>query len=378
MAGLYVHIPFCSSKCPYCDFVSRPAGPSIKEDYLAALLKEMELVAGSSDLLSLSFDTLYMGGGTPSCLPVDHIKRIMARLSSLFPLDDHNLEATIEVNPESVTAEKLHGYLDAGLNRLSIGIQDLTPMGLKSLGRPHDPAQALDAFHIARDAGFDNISIDIMYGIPGQGLSDLQRTLEGVADLGPEHLSCYELTLEPGTVLRDAVEKGDIRMPGEDLCLEMTDLVESFLEDHGYHQYEISNFARPGRQCLHNVNYWENGPYLGIGCAAVSFIGGRRRGNTTNLEKYITRLGKGMLSVEWEEALGEEERFRESVILGLRTLSGIDTYTFKERWGFDPLRYYAQILPDLVDKGLIDMSRRGIHLTKKGRRLANLVLSTLV
>ncbi len=378
MAGLYIHIPFCSRKCPYCDFVSWPADLSTKEDYIEGLLSEMELVAGSGDLSSISFDTLYIGGGTPSCLPASHIERIMARLLHVFTWGRHDFEATIEVNPESVTMEKLCRYLDAGLNRLSIGIQDLTSSGLEAIGRSHDTAKALDAFHIARDVGFRNVSIDIMYAIPGQGLKDLQKTLEGVVDLGPDHVSCYELTPEPGTAFKEAVEKGNIRMPDEDLVLEMTDLAESFLEGHGYRQCEISNFARPGMQCLHNLNYWENGPYLGMGCAAVSFIGGRRYGNTANLERYLACLEKGMLPLEWQEMLGKEERFRESVILGLRTISGIDIDMFRKRWGFDPVRYYARILPDLMDKGLIDVSAENIFLTRKGRRLANLVLSALV
>ncbi len=378
MAGLYIHIPFCKTKCPYCDFVSGPFPPEVQETYLRAILEEMATMSQMPGVSSLCFDTLYVGGGTPTVLPVRDLVSILERSLEAFSWSSTSPEISIEANPGSVTKKGLRELRAVGVNRLSLGVQSLSPRGLKVLGRSHTVSDALFAYRHAREAEFPIVSLDLIYGLPGQDVKEWQETLEGAISLGPEHISCYELTVEGDTPLKEAVLKGEVTLPGEDTILEITDLTEELLTERGYRQYEISNFAIPGKECRHNINYWKNGAYLGLGCSAVSFLPPDREGNTRDLFDYIELVKDGGRAIDDHEVLDPEARFRESVTLALRLTRGISLPEFSERWGYDPIRYYGDTLKALLEKEMLALEGQRLFLTKRGRRLANMVLSELV
>jgi len=378
MAGLYIHIPFCKTKCPYCDFVSGPFPIEIQERYVSALLKEMATMSQMPEVSSLCFDTLYVGGGTPTVLPVRDLISILERSFDVFSWSNTLPEVTVEANPGSVTKKGLRDLRAVGINRLSLGVQSLSARGLKVLGRSHTVSDALFAYRHACEAGFPIVSLDLIYGLPGQDVKEWQETLEGAISLGPEHISCYELTVEGNTPLKKAVLKGKVILPGEDAILEITDLTEELLAKRGYKQYEISNFAIPGRECRHNINYWKNGAYLGLGCSAVSFLPPDRARNTRDLFGYIELVKDGGRAIDDHEVLDPEARFRESVTLALRLTRGISLPEFTEKWGYDPIIYYGDTLKVLLERELLALEGHRLFLTKQGRRLANAVLSELV
>lgn len=376
MPGIYVHIPFCTKKCPYCDFVSYTDSPVSYTEYVDLL--KAELAERSRDIADISFDTIYIGGGTPSLLSAKLIGKILNHLFSSLEFTHDMIEVSIEANPESVSSEWLERVRESGVNRISLGIQDMSQAGLERLGRPHDLTAALKALTMALCAGFKTVSIDMIYGIPGQGLNDLEHSLRLACVSGVHHLSCYELTVEPGTVLWHEVHNGRVIMPCEEILADMTDMVEFMLKDAGYSQYEISNFSLPGRECRHNLNYWENGLYAGLGCSAVSFIHGARTHNTsspTNYKKFVTH---GINPCVFKERLDKEAYFRESIVMGLRTCKGISCTRMEHIHGIHPIRYYGQVLDRLMDGGLIISTDNMLALTRRGRRIANAVLSALV
>ncbi len=376
MAGIYLHTPYCVRKCPYCDFISyvRPGIPH--EQYIAALLREAEI--RHDEFKDTVFDTIYIGGGTPSLIHPRLIGQLLSSLfDSFFPFNTP-AEVSIEANPESASTYWLREIRRAGVNRISLGVQDFSDSGLHALGRPHDAEEAYNAVRAALDTRFDAVSLDLIYGIPGQGLTDLQNTLTTACSLGVQHISCYELTVEPCTRLWDEVNQNRVVMPSEDLLADMTDLVESSLRSSGYRQYEISNFAAPGRECRHNLNYWANGSYMGLGCSAVSYTGTVRSRNVSSIQEYVNLLGSGESAVESHEKLDPEASFRESIILGLRTTGGISCPEMETRFGLNPLKYYGVTLRRLIRQGLIAHDNDMLSLTLRGRRVANSVMSELV
>ncbi len=381
MAGIYVHLPFCVRKCPYCDFVSY-TNPSVSfAAYVDAICTEAR--NRRHEARGITFDTIYIGGGTPSLLPAPLIDMLLSCIAGAFSFSDawESLEISIEANPESVSAPWLDSIRRSGVNRISIGVQDLSEAGLETLRRPHGTEDALKALSLADGIGFPSVNMDMIFGIPGQTVKDLETSIEAACATGVDHISYYELTAEPQTGLYRDVESGSTVMPDQELLTQMTDLVESMLEAHGFHQYEISNFARPGHECRHNLNYWDNGPYLGLGVSAVSYLNGFRCRNTESLEEYVGLVSKGQSPVTFTEHLDTEASFRETVILGLRTNRGISIERIQERFGIDPLQYYKDrgvIIEDLVDGGLIMTDHNMIRLTKRGRRIANRVLGLLV
>ena len=376
MAGIYIHIPFCVKKCPYCDFVSF-AAPSVSfDEYADALYAEIN--NRNTEAEGLIFDTIYIGGGTPSLFPAGHVAALLARIQDAFKISDRDTEISIEANPESVSEDWLKEIRHSGINRISLGIQDFSERGLRILERPHSLEDAYGAVSLALAADFETLNIDMMFGIPGQGLKDLERSLAAACRLGVNHISCYELTLEQGTRFEAEVKAGRIEMPGADLLADMTDLVESYLSAQGYRQYEISNFAVPGHECRHNLNYWANGRYIGLGCSAVSFLNGTRSRNMASLRRYMETVKSGQRATGFTEHLDHEASFRESVVLGLRTNRGISCACMEERFGINPLKYYGQILEHLLKNSLMEEDGAMIRLTRHGRRVANSVLSLLV
>lgn len=318
-AGLYVHVPFCQRKCPYCDFASG-TDLAMVADWLRAIKQEM----GFYRDFAPEFDTLYLGGGTPSLLTAEQLAVLLERLQEQFPFAP-DTEITLEANPDDLTLQILKRYRELGINRLSLGVQSFDDRELAFLGRRHDAAQALRALAWAREAGFANLGLDLIYGLPGQTIEHWQRNLETALDFCPEHLSCYQLTIEAGTPLARRQAEGQFQPLPEEREREFFLFTSRFLEDRGYLHYEISNFARgSSNRSRHNGKYWNHTPYLGLGPAAHSFRDRRRWWNHRFLKDYCQALSTGAAPVADEEILTPEQARLEALYLGLRTREGVD------------------------------------------------------
>ena len=374
MAGLYIHIPYCKKKCRYCDFVSY-AGRFDFLAYAAALITEMRLY--SPMMRGRSFETVFVGGGTPSLLPAGLLGRIIAEAKQCFSIEP-DAEITVECNPESLTELKLLEYSNAGVNRLSIGMQSADDRVLSAIGRIHTAEKFVSAFRLAREAGFKNINVDIMHGLPRQDIESYLASIRLVSELGAEHISSYSLILEPGTPLYDDVFSGKVVLPDEDETADMEDAGFELLESLGYHRYEISNFAKPGFACHHNINYWNNGDYLGLGVNAHSalHLSGKwvRFANKITIGEYITDIGRGKLPVaETQEVTREDEMF-ECIMMGLRKTDGISRSAFKERFGIDPVEQYAAAVSSALLDGNMIVTDERVFLTKRGLDYQNEIL----
>ncbi len=363
--GLYIHVPFCISKCPYCGFYSI-TDLSLIRKYLSALRLEMDLVNNPPEL----FDTVYIGGGTPSVLSSRQIEELLYSVHDFFRIAGH-AEATIEMNPADTTSNLLRAVWRGGINRLSIGVQSFNDAVLSFLGRRHRSAEAIAAIEAGRKAGFDNISIDLIYGIPGQDTRSWLETLKQAVALKPDHLSCYELTVENPTPFGRDVRTGHIVLPDETVKTTLFFRTAEFLEKHGYRQYEVSNFARPGRESRHNQKYWEHVPYLGLGPSAHSFSGYERRWNVRSVHSYIEQLECGILPLEGREMLDLEEIRTETLFLGLRTTNGIPLGDFRSRFGSDLLKEKRGIIDFLAANGFLTIHDGALLPTRKGLAVAD-------
>jgi len=320
-AAIYIHVPFCLRKCPYCDFYSVVWKNGWVERYLSALLAELDLRLDSVDG---PISSVYFGGGTPSLLSPDAIGRILTRLRQLLPFASE-VEVTLECNPSAnARADFFRALLQAGVNRLSIGVQSFQDLNLKKLGRIHDASEALRAVREARRAGFENVSVDLIYGIPNQRMSEWLRDLQLAVSEGATHISAYELTVEPGTALSKWVEKGLVRLPGPDRVAEFYLRAHELLTESGFEHYEVSNYSLPGFRCRHNEGYWRRTPYLGLGPSAHSFFRNCRSWNWRDLRKYCSLLESGRLPLESKEELSSSQELAERVFLGLRTRDGVE------------------------------------------------------
>ncbi len=365
MLGIYIHIPFCLKKCNYCDFTSVEQEKLIPK-YICALKKEIEL---SAKLYPEGADSVFIGGGTPGRLEDGRIADIMDCLRAHFPLAE-GAEITIETNPCVVTQGKLAEYSECGINRISMGLQALQPGLLSMLGRLHSVEQFDAAFDMAREAGFDNINADVMYALPGQTMEDWEATLYHLLYKKPEHISAYALSLEPGTPLCDSYEAGEIARADEDTDARMYELAQRLLSERGYLNYEISNFARDGKVCAHNLKYWNLQNYLGLGAAAHSFVNGMRFENTKDIEKYIERLKTGV-RYESTTFIDKKEHLFEYIMLKLRLCSGIEFADFKREFGVDFEKNYADGIASAVRWGLANVSDGRLVPTAKGFALQN-------
>lgn len=345
--ALYVHIPFCKSKCAYCDFASYPGREDAWDAYFDALMAELKTW---TDAIGNEFSTAFLGGGTPSLVPEKYVVRVAEAISAG--------EFTIEANPGTVTHEKLRAYREAGINRLSMGVQAFDDRLLKAIGRIHTAEEAERAFLMARDAGFQNISLDLMYALPGQKMVDWKRTLARAAALSPEHISAYSLILEEGT----PIAKWASPM-GEDETLSMQRFATRFLADAGYARYEISNYARPGYECAHNVTYWTRGEYIGIGCAAHSLYGGRRFANPASLHEYLN----GTRRID-DAALTRMDEIEETVLLGTRMTRGIAEDDLPDRRAAD----------QLARLHLAQFAQGRFFLTERGLEVQNAAVAALL
>jgi oxygen-independent coproporphyrinogen-3 oxidase len=322
--------------------------------------------------------TVFFGGGTPSSLPSSRLIQLLEASGNCFNTVHTATEISVEVNPATVEGKDLEQLCSTGFNRLSIGIQSFNDDELQALGRPHTAAEARNTFNLARRAGFDNISLDLMYGIPGQTFTSWRKSLATALELGPEHLSIYELTIEEGTVFEELRMKGKLHLPEEDEVLRMMRVILSETEKKGLRRYEISNYARAGLECRHNINYWRNGPYIGIGAGAVSCLAGRRYSAVADIEEYCRRIENNESVISEIEELNQKARFRESVVMGLRMTEGISVEKLEQRFGLNAIEYYGEILDRLQQNDLLACDGDFIRLSDKGLLLANRVMAELV
>ena len=371
MAGIYLHIPFCVKKCDYCDFTSF-ANAGALDGYVEALLREIELTARAGGYPA-SFDTVFFGGGTPSLLSGEQMQRLMDALRTHFPVSEH-AESSMECNPGTASKERLAAYHAAGINRLSIGLQSTNDALLNEIGRIHTYSQFLDTLGWAREAGFANINADVMHGLPGQTQEQYLDTLRTVCDLGLQHISSYALTLEEHTPIYARVAAGTTKLPDDDAVADMQDAGIDYLESRGYQRYEISNFAKDGFECRHNLTYWLNGEYLGLGLAAHSAIRKKvwtRYANTTSLEEYLRLLRAGRRPSTETIRLESGEEMFESIMLGLRLTSGIDRAAFRLRFGWDIVEAFPRAMDNLRSRDWVIESPDYIALNRRGLDLQN-------
>lgn len=375
MAFLYIHVPFCRHKCHYCAFNSCVAVEDIFEPYVAALKKELRHVAVTS--VDRRLETLFIGGGTPTVLPVPLLAGIVSHCQELFPAVP-GVEITVEANPGTVDEEYLAELKAAGVNRLSLGVQAFNDRELRDLGRIHDSREACAAVRAARKAGFANINLDLMYGLPGQTQASWSSSLGTAMSLLPEHLSLYQLTIEAGTPFDRMVASQRLVLPGEDEIALMDETTGRLCREAGFRQYEIANYARPDRTCRHNINYWQNGEYLGCGASAVSCLQGVREMRVADAREYIRRLMAGESAVVDKECLSREASFRETVIMGLRMIGGVSCRGLMARYHLDLQNYYGETLTRLIDLELVELEDDQLRLTDKGRPFANRIMAELV
>ncbi len=378
--GIYIHIPFCRSKCAYCDFNSSvPASKQVMSSYVSALIAHMESYKASvAD--GYQPDTVFIGGGTPTVLPKDDLCRLVKAARKIFSLPK-DAEFTVEANPATVTYSTLKRLKRLGVNRLSIGLQSAHENELKALGRIHTRQEFARTFRMAREARFDNINVDLMFGIPEQTVDSLLHTLTYLTRHGPDHISLYDLKIEPGTRFYENYAEIAPYLPGEDLEADMYLAAIRFLKDRGYVQYEISNFCHPGKGCLHNLKYWNCEEYLGFGVSAHSYFNGQRFSFTPDTETYIQGVAvkdsKVTITAECEE-IGERDRIGEYIMLRLRLCDGIDDREFMHRFGYSFKALYGDKCRRFVKMGYMTINGGNIALTPAGMFVSNSILSDIL
>jgi len=366
--GLYIHVPFCLARCAYCDFNSYAGQEDLFDVYVRALVREMEAAAPTRA------GSVYVGGGTPTVLPVTLLAEILGAARRRFALEG-DVEVSIEANPGTVDTAVLGMLRELGVNRLSLGVQSLDEDELRLLGRIHSAKEAIGAYRAARQAGLENVNLDLIYGLPGQSLAAWQASLSRALDMEPEHLSLYALSLEEGTPLAARVLRGELPVPDPDLAAEMYEWAEAACDAAGYAHYEISNWAREPRfRCRHNLATWRNEPYLGFGAGAHSWAGGRRWWNVARPAEYVARVMAGESPVDGVEEIPPALERAETTILGLRLLEeGLRLERFRERFGSGVRRHYAAELDELTALGLVELDDERLRLTRRAHLLANQV-----
>ncbi len=384
--GLYVHMPFCKQKCYYCDFVSYANKYNIVDRYIQCLKKEIIQYANENRIMSKHglepkyvIKTIYIGGGTPSSIDELYIINILQKIKENFQIKN-DAEITIEVNPGTVNKEKLETYREIGINRLSIGLQAVQDEILKSIGRIHTFKDFENTYKYAREVGFNNINVDLMINLPNQTLDNVKESVKAILNLKPEHISVYSLILEENTKLYEMVKSKQVALEPEEVERQMYWYVKETLEKYKYIQYEISNFAKSGFQSQHNIDCWNQEEYIGVGIAASSFIENKRYSNISNLEEYMDNIESGMpnKNLILDEVLDFESKMNEFMMLGLRTIQGVDIKKFEQKFKINPIIKYCKILEKLNHEGLIEIDANNIKLSNKGIDLANIVWEEFV
>ena len=369
--SLYIHIPFCKQRCFYCDFPTFAGKEGFREEYIGALVKEIE-----EKCSNYLIKTIFIGGGTPSYLEENELEKLLIAVSKLNL--SNKLEYSMECNPGTVNEDKLKIMKRYGINRISFGLQSCNDKLLKKIGRIHTFDEFLENYNLARKVGFDNINVDLMYGLPNLTIKDWKNTLEKICELKPEHVSAYSLIIEEGTAFYKLYEKDKLELPSEDDERVMDKLTKDILKANGYHQYEISNFALDGRECEHNKVYWLLDEYIGVGSASSSYIDGYRLVNTSNINDYIERISNNISVVidKYENSI--EDEMEEFVFMGLRMVSGIDLLKFKKKFGVDINSIYKEVIEKNIKDGLLVVEGNKMFLTAKGMELSNSVMSDFI
>ncbi|MBB6445969.1 radical SAM family heme chaperone HemW [Bacillus benzoevorans] len=371
----YIHIPFCEHICHYCDFNKVFLQGQPVEQYITAL--EAEIVLTLERLPAESLHSVFIGGGTPTALTVAQLDRLFAVIHKYLPLNKET-EFTVEANPGDLSEDKLKLLYASGVNRLSFGVQSFNDELLKKIGRTHKAEDVFRSLASARKTGFDNISVDLIYSLPGQTLADFKATLQTAFSLETTHFSGYSLIVEPKTVFYQLLNKGKLELPGEDTEAAMYELLMEKMEQHHYEQYEISNFAKSGYESRHNLTYWDNNHYYGFGAGAHSYLNGVRMSNYGPLKKYMTPLQERKLPVYEEHTVTQREMMEEEMFLGLRKTKGVSIAIFQEKYGDNPLHYFKEQIEELSEKKWIQVTGGYISLTRQGRFLGNEVFQAFL
>ncbi|USD81489.1 radical SAM family heme chaperone HemW [Bacillus safensis] len=376
MKAAYIHIPFCEHICHYCDFNKFFIKTQPVDEYLAALEKEMQHTIEQKGEQELK--TIFIGGGTPTSLTVSQLDKLMNSIHRVLKPTKNLIEFAVEANPDELSLEKLQVLKAAGVNRLSFGVQTFEDDLLKKIGRVHQKKDVLTSFERARAIGFDNISLDLMFGLPHQEKHHVMNSLETAFSLGAEHYSVYSLIVEPKTVFYNLMQKGKLHLPPQEREAEMYELVMDEMERHGFKQYEISNYAKPGFESQHNLTYWSNEDYFGFGAGAHGYVDGIRNVNAGPVKHYLELIDQTGFPYKETHQVTKEEQIEEEMFLGLRKIEGVKSADFQAKYGAAPEALFSTILEDLEEKGLIVKDDMGIRLTRKGKLLGNEVFQAFL
>lgn len=373
MAGLYIHIPFCKQKCIYCDFYSINSKKT-KDRFIEALILDLKT---NKDFIPNNIKTIYFGGGTPSILSKDEITKIFDVIKENFNLDEL-IEVTFEANPEQLTKEYLDFLITTPINRLSVGIQSFDDNDLKTLSRIHNSYQAINAVKLAKKVGFSNISIDLMYNLPNMNIEKWKNNLKVAVELDIQHISAYSLSVEKGTILDKFIDKGKLYIPSEEEQLLEFNLCIDFLKEYGFNQYEISNYAKSGYKSVHNSNYWNEIPYLGVGPSAHSFNNKNRKWNVSNMDLYCNSLELGNKEYYEIEYLSDKDKYNEFIMLNIRQTKGIDICIIKEKFIDEVYNEFRKSAKRMIEAGLLEIQDSFYKPTRKGLELNNELIINLI
>lgn len=369
--SLYIHIPFCAQKCLYCDFPSFARKDHLRKAYIEALNKEIISLREKHN--NLEINTIFIGGGTPSVLEADELECLLKEVAKLNMAKD--IEYSMECNPGNLTEEKLEVMKKYGVNRISMGLQAKQDNLLKGLGRIHNYKTFKENFLLAKKVGFNNINIDLMFGLPNQRLNEWEETLREIISLEPAHISAYSLIIEEGTAFYNLYENDKLKLPTEEEERKMYHLAKKILEENGFNQYEISNYAKEGKECRHNLAYWNMYNWIGVGSAAASYINGKRIKNISSVEEYINSINEKGEAVEEIITNSKNDNMEEFMFMGLRKINGIDENEFKKRFSMNINDVYGEILNKYIDEGLLIRESGRIFLSEKGIEISNIIMA---
>ncbi|MGU8956665.1 radical SAM family heme chaperone HemW [Clostridium perfringens] len=369
--SLYIHIPFCAQKCLYCDFPSFARKDHLRKAYIEALNKEIINLREKHN--NLEINTIFIGGGTPSVLEADELECLLKEVAKLNMAKD--IEYSMECNPGNLTEEKLEVMKKYGVNRISMGLQAKQYNLLKGLGRIHNYKTFKENFLLAKKVGFNNINVDLMFGLPNQSLNEWEETLREIISLEPAHISAYSLIIEEGTTFYNLYENDKLKLPTEEEERKMYHLAKEILEENGFNQYEISNYAKEGKECRHNLAYWNMDNWIGVGSASASYINGKRIKNISSVEEYINSINERGEAVEEIINNSKNDNMEEFMFMGLRKINGIDENEFKKRFGMNINDVYGEILNKYIDEGLLIRESGRVFLSEKGIEISNIIMA---
>ncbi|HHD2585932.1 TPA: radical SAM family heme chaperone HemW [Clostridium perfringens] len=369
--SLYIHIPFCAQKCLYCDFPSFARKDHLRKAYIEALNKEIINLREKHN--NLEINTIFIGGGTPSVLESNELECLLKEIAKLNMAKD--IEYSMECNPGNLTEEKLEVMKKYGVNRISMGLQAKQDNLLKGLGRIHNYKTFKENFLLAKKVGFNNINVDLMFGLPNQRLNEWEETLREIISLEPAHISAYSLIIEEGTAFYNLYENDKLKLPTEEEERKMYHLAKKILEENGFNQYEISNYAKEGKECRHNLAYWNMDNWIGVGSAAASYINGKRIKNISSVEEYINSINEKGEAVEEIINNSKNDNIEEFMFMGLRKINGIDENEFKKRFSMNINDVYGEILNKYIDEGLLIRESGRIFLSEKGIEISNVIMA---